>query len=71
MLWSDYSVLDMDMAHACLRTQPHLAMQGPQEVNWDQYKDVEPLVLDGFRKAMAGAQPITHARVTSQCWQWM
>lgn len=27
---------------------------GPQEVNWDQFKDVEPLVLDGFKKAMAG-----------------
>ena len=58
MLWSDFSGLDMDMPDACSRSQPHFAMQGPQEVNWDQFKDVEPLVLDGFKKAMAGAQPI-------------
>ncbi|CAK0787319.1 hypothetical protein CVIRNUC_010537 [Coccomyxa viridis] len=28
--------------------------QAPQEVKWGQFKDVEPVVLDAFKKAMAG-----------------
>ena len=32
--------------------------QAPQEVKWEQYKDVEPVVLDAFKSAMASASPI-------------
>lgn len=61
-------MLDIDTPHACSRSEPHFTLQGPQEVNWDQFKDVEPLVLDGFKKAMAGPRPIIHTQVHSHCW---
>ena len=32
-----------------------LITQAPQEVKWDEFKDVEPVVLDGFKNAMASA----------------
>ena len=41
--------------------------QAPQEVKWGQFKDVEPVVLDAFKKAMAGkvsCQACRHLQLT-------
>ena len=29
-------------------------MQAPKEIKWDEFKDVDPAILDNFKKAFAG-----------------
>ena len=44
LMWHGLSV----MMSSCIT-------QAPQEVKWDQFKDVEPVVLEGFKSAMSSA----------------
>ncbi|CAL5229518.1 g12858 [Coccomyxa viridis] len=36
-----------------IKTRLTSQSQAPQEVKWEEYKDVEPVVLDGFKSAMS------------------